>query len=172
MTDTTPGIPTLPPPPKIKEPARNQLSDAMYAIAEALQYPTDHRGRRYDVRYLIPVLSYHLARAGFGPVEGQAVIKPRKVPPPPEYDGTKWGEGWDAVEWVPLDAPESIDDELAGATIDDLDRLSPAARAELIRRLGGTPAEGTAPAPTDLDERTPWHVETSIQFDDDEDVKP
>lgn len=159
----------LPPMPKI-EPARNELSDAMYAIAEALQYPTDHRGRRYDVRYLIPVLSYHLARAGFGPVEGQAIIKPRRVPPPPEYEGTKWGEGWDAVEWVPLDAPESIEDELAEASsLDDLSRLSPAARAELIRRLGGTPAGDTGEQQADLDERVPWRVETNIRFDDDED---
>lgn len=134
----------------------------MYAIADALQYPVDHRGRRYDVRYLIPVLSYHLARAGCVVDPQRAVIKPRRLPPTP-------GVVEDAIEWVPVDAPDSIEDELAGATLDDLDRLSPAARAELIRRLGGDGTKVTANQDdSDLDARTPWHVETRIHFDEDE----
>ncbi|AXH46860.1 minor tail protein [Mycobacterium phage Aminay] len=158
-------LPPLPPMPQMKEPVRNTLSDAMYEIAELLQYPTDSKGRRYDVRYLIPVLSFHLARAGCIIDPDRAVIKPRKVPPPAEFEGTGWGDAWDAIEWVGINEPESIDDELAGATVDDLPHLSPAARAELIRRLGGTPADGAAPEP-DLDERTPWRVETAIHFED------
>ena len=64
-----------------------------------------------------------------------------------------------------LDAPDSIDDELPGATLDDIDSLSPAARAELMRRLGAENAEALN---TDLDGRAPWRVETSIKFDDEE----
>ncbi|ASR86760.1 minor tail protein [Mycobacterium phage Findley] len=138
-------------------------AQAMHDIADALQYPVDNMGRRYDVRYLIPVLAFHLARAGCIVDPELALIKPRRLPPSP-------GVIEDAVEWVDVNAEDSIDDELAGATLDDLDRLSPAARAELIRRLGGDGtkvAEAEADAP--LDDRTPWHVETSIQFDDDPD---
>ncbi|AAD17588.1 hypothetical protein TM4_20 [Mycobacterium phage TM4] len=138
-------------------------AQAMHDIADALQYPADNMGRRYDVRYLIPVLAFHLARAGCVIDPERALIKPRRLPPSP-------GVVEDAIEWVDVNAPNTIDDELAGATLDDLDRLSPAARAELVRRLGGDGAKvAEAEADTPLDERTPWRVETSIQFDDDPD---
>ena len=143
---------------------KNQLQQAMYDIAEAMQYPMDNHGRRYDLRYLSPMLSYHLARAGIGKVEGQAVIKKRKLPPSP-------GVFDDAIEWVPLDAPSSIDDELAGRRLDDLSGLSKAARAEAIRRLGG---DGAAANPEPDMSQTPWHVQTSIHLDglDDGDNSP
>jgi hypothetical protein len=138
------------------EPEDTPQGKAMAALGEALQYPVDPHGRVYDVRYLAPVLAYHLARAGIGPVEGQAVIKPRKLPPSP-------GVYEDAIEWVHVSAPDGIEDELVGATLDDLNRLSPAARAEFVRRAGGNPGVVAQP---DLDARTPWHVQTNIQFDD------
>jgi len=150
--------------PRLKPPAEGELAAAMYDIADALRSPVDHRGRRYDVKFLVPILSFHLARAGFRKVEGKAVIKPRRVPPPPEYENTKWGEGWDAIEWVPIDAEPSIEDELATATLADLDRLSPAARDEVLRRLG---AKRDAPQPAY--DNVPWRVEPSIHFDDPED---
>lgn len=148
-----PRLPKLPP-----RPEGDTLEAAMYDIADALQYPVDHRGRVYDIRFMLPALAYHLARAGAVIDPNRAIIKPRRLPPTP-------GVIEDAVEWVGLDAPPSIDDELAGATIDDIDRLSPAARAELIRRLGG---DTTTIPSTDLDQRAPWHVETRIHFDDEE----
>lgn len=135
----------------------DDITAAMNDIAELLTYPVDHHGRVYDVRFLIPQLSFHLARAGVRWHPELAVIKKRRLPPTP-------GVLEDAVEWVHPDAPDSIDDELAGATVDDLHRLSAAARAELIRRLGGDPQP--AAADITLDERTPWHVETTIQFDE------
>lgn len=137
------------------EPGETPQEAAARAIATALQYPLDPHGRAYDVRYLVPVLSYHLARAGIGPVDGQAVIKPRKLPPTP-------GCFEDAVEWVHVSAPDGIEDELVGVTLDDVGRLSPAARAEFVRRAGGNPAVVAQP---DLDAHAPWHVQTSIQFD-------
>lgn len=137
----------------------DDITNAMNEIAELLTYPVDHHGRVYDVRFLIPQLSFHLARAGVRWHPELAVIKKRRLPPTP-------GVIEDAVEWVHPDALDSIDDELAGATIDDLHRLSAAARAELIRRLGGDPQP--AAADITLDERTPWRVETHIQFDDEE----
>ncbi|ARQ95462.1 minor tail protein [Mycobacterium phage Shandong1] len=154
-------LPTLPPLPEVPEhvPGQNPIADAMYDIAAALHYPVDSRGRRYDVRYLLPVIAFHLARAGCVVDPARAVIKQRRLPPTP-------GVVEDAVDWVPIDAPDSIEDELHGATLDDLPRLSAAARAEFIRRATGAPAAPVADDDADLDARTPWHVETSIQFDD------
>ena len=136
------------------------IDAAMNDIAELLTYPVDHRGRVYDCRFLIPQISFHLARAGVRWHPELAVIKKRRLPPTP-------GVVEDAVEWVHPDAADSIEDELAGATLDDVGRLSTAARAALIRRLGGD-AEPVAATDPDLDSRAPWHVETTIQFDDEE----
>lgn len=138
-------------------PAADELTAAVNQIADALHYPVDHRGRVYDTRFLQPVIAYHLARAGFRLQPELAIIKKRRLPPTP-------GVVEDAVEWVHPNAADSIDDELAGATIDDINRLSPAARAELIRRLGGDPQPAAADTP--LEARTPWHVQTNIQFDE------
>ena len=149
---------SLPPLPKLPPRLEDPLSHAVYDLADALTYPVDHRGRVYDVRFLLPVLTYHLARAGVRVHDDLALIKKRRRPPTP-------GVVEDAVDWVPINTPDSIDDELAGVTIDDVDRLSPAARAELLRRLGAGPAIDES---TDLDDRTSWHVETSIHFEDDE----
>jgi hypothetical protein len=151
-------IDRLPLPPKIPpRPENNPWSDAMYEISEALQYPVDSRGRVYDVRFLIPVLSFHLARAGFDKIPDRTIIKKRRLPPAP-------GVYEDAVEWVGINTPDRVEDELAGVTIDDVDLLSPAARAELIRRLGGESPQDTDER--DLDEQNSWRVQTSIHFDD------
>lgn len=137
-------------------PSDHPLAQAMYDIADALRYPTDHRGRVYDVRFLIPALSYHLAMAGAVIDPARAVRKPRKIPPGP-------GIIDDAVEWVSVDEPDTVADELDGATIADVERLSPHARAELIRRLGGNQPP---PETDDLDDRIPWRVQTNIVFDE------
>lgn len=149
-------LPPLPPPPKLPERPTDGVAATLYDIADALRYPVDNHGRVYDVRFLIPVLAFHLARAGCIIDPARATIKPRLLPPTP-------GVIEDAIEWVPIDAPDTIEDELAGVTIDDIDRLSPTARAALIRRLGGqAPDLGQQPNP---DQQTLWHVETSIHID-------
>ncbi|AYR01088.1 minor tail protein [Mycobacterium phage LeMond] len=155
-------LPPLPPLPDVPEhvPGLNSIADAMHDIAELLQYPADSRGRRYDVRYLVPVLAFHLAQAGCVVVPDRAVIKKRRLP-------LTAGVVEDAVEWVAVDAPDSIEDELHGATLDDLPLLSAAARAEFIRRATGKPLD-QEPADVDLDARTAWHTQTSIVFDDDD----
>lgn len=142
--------------PRIKETAeaRNELQQAVYDFADALDYPVDNGGRRYDIRFLKHLLCYHLPRVGGRIHPELAVIKKRRLPPSP-------GVWDDACEWVPLSAPDSIDDELAGASMHDLSKLSRAARAEAIRRLGG---DG---APVNPDPNAqPWHVQTHISFDD------
>ena len=154
MQPTT-ALPALP-----QRPTGDTMAAAIYDIADALQYPVDSRGRVYDVRFMLPALAYHLARVGAVIDPSRATIKARRLPPTP-------GVIEDAIEWVALNAPDSIDDELAGATIDDIDRLSAAARAELIRRLGGN-GKAVVETDPDLDAKTLWRVETSIHFDDDQ----
>lgn len=145
----------LPPLPTLPQRPTEGLSAVMHDLADALHYPVDSRGRVYDCRFLMPIIAFHLARCGARIHPELAVIKSRKLPPTP-------GVVEDAVEWVPIDAPDRIDDELSGATLDDVDKLSPAARAELIRRLGGDPPTPAAEPDTD----GLWRVETSIHFDE------
>lgn len=149
-------LPALPP-----RPHDDSAASAMYDIADALRYPVDSRGRVYDVTFLAPILAYHLARAGAVIDPQRAVIKPRPLRPGPGIaDG--------AIQWVSVDAPDEVADELAGVTVDDIDSLSPAARAELIRRLGGDTSAVAEPTDADLEQRTAWRVEPSIRFDDEE----
>lgn len=156
MLESLPKPPTLAP-----RPDDDSLAATMYRIADALRYPVDNRGRVYDCQFLMPILAFHLARAGAVIDPQRATIKARRLPTAPGMvDG--------AVEWVPIDAPDRIDDEFAGVTIDDLDTLSPAARAELIRRLGG---HSLTPEPDpEIDDRPLWRVQTSIHFDDQEQI--
>lgn len=157
MTSPPVTLPKLPP-----RPQGESIEAAMYDLADLLQYPVDSKGRVYDIRFMLPTIAYHLARAGVRCHPELALIKSRRLPPTP-------GIIEDAVEWVSINAPDRIDDELAGATLDDIDRLSPAARAELVRRLGGN--DPAAVNTETLDERAPWHVETRIHFDDEESTR-
>lgn len=126
------------------------IQQALMDIGEALEYPVDRHGNHYDFRYLIPVLAWHLARAGFGKIEGQAVIKRRVLPN-------------EMVEWVDIDAPDELPDPLANMTLADLANATPAEREAAARRLQGAPEP-----PEDLDAVIPWTVRTNIQVDEEE----
>ena len=133
---------------------KTPLQQALYDIADALEYPIDNKGYRYDFRWMIPAISYHLARAGIGRIDGQAVIKKRHLP-------------GGSVDWVPSDAPDTLEDELAGVTLDELPSLSPAAQAE-FRRRADPDRHTEPPPPTDLDAAVPWRVQPCIRFDDED----
>ena len=146
--------------PVVNEPVnKTPLQQAMYDIADAMVYPVDNHGRVYDLRYLIPVLSYHLARAGCVIDPARAVIKKRTL-------ASAAGVMEGAVEWVPLWMEDTIEDQIAKVkTVDDIDSLSPAAKAEFMRRKFGVDAPVSAPDEC-VPEGSPWRVETSIRFED------
>lgn len=81
--------------PHIPEPGpdAHPLDRAMWAIADALMNPVSPDGTIYDLAFInIPVVARHLARAGIGPVAGQAVIRAHDAP-----GGYR--------QWIDVDAP-------------------------------------------------------------------
>ena len=79
---------------------KQQLVDAMKFLTDALAYVPNPMG---DVVFISDDLrvqiAWHLARAGAGPVPGQAIIKRRALPDRP-------GQFAGAIEWVHMDAPD------------------------------------------------------------------
>lgn len=83
--------------PEIPEPGpeAHPIDKAMWAIADALNCPVSPDGTIYDLRFVnIPVIARHLARAGIGPVAGQAVIRASDAP-----GGYR--------QWIDVDGPRS-----------------------------------------------------------------
>lgn len=78
------------------------IAKAMYDIANDLTYPVDEQGNPYNVHFLIPALSYHLARCGYRKDPDAAVIIQQPIPGAAE--GNLPGVVEDAVRYVPVDA--------------------------------------------------------------------
>lgn len=78
------------------------LSKAMYDIANDLTYPVDQQGNVLNVHFLIPVLSYHLARCGYRKDPEKATIIQQPIPGAAQ--GELPGVVEDAVRYVPVDA--------------------------------------------------------------------
>lgn len=107
---------------------------AMAAILDALHYPVAKDGTTIGIsnglNLLKPTLSFHLARAGIGPVN-TPLIKKRSVAGP--------GMMEDAVIWVPFDAPDAPLDRLGSMTMDEIAQLPPHDRAVAMRKMGLRP---------------------------------
>ena len=78
------------------------ISKAMYDIANDLTYPVDAQGNVLNVHFLIPTLSYHLARCGYVKDPSRAQIIQQPVPGAAQ--GELPGVVEDAVRYVPVDA--------------------------------------------------------------------
>lgn len=78
------------------------LTRAMYEIANDLTYPVDQQGNVVNVHFLIPVLSYHLARCGYRKDPESATIIQQPIPGAAQ--GELPGVVEDAVRYVPVDA--------------------------------------------------------------------
>jgi hypothetical protein len=82
------------------EDARSMVK-AMYDIANDLTYPVDEHGNVMNVHFLIPMLSFHLARCGY--VKDPSKAKIIQQPVPGAAEGIA-GVVEDAVRYVPVDA--------------------------------------------------------------------
>jgi hypothetical protein len=126
-------------------PDASAVDRAAWAIADALINPVSPDGTVYDLRFInIPVVAQHLARAGIGPVAGQAVI--RAVDAPGGYR-----------QWVDVDAADPAPVDLDSTPLSELDPNDPRVR-ELIAARFGT---ATNPPPPDG-----WRVRPSIKLDE------
>lgn len=135
--------------PEIKGPGpdASQIDRAAWAIADALNSPVSPQGTVYDLRFVnIPVIAYHLARAGIGPVEGQAVI--RGVDAPGGYR-----------QWVGVDDPDPELIDIENTPISQLDPEDPRVKAMIARRFGGD--QFKTPPPPDG-----WRVRPSINLEE------
>lgn len=133
--------------PEIPEPGphAHPLDKAMWAIADALINPVSPDGTIYDLRYVnIPVLARHLARAGIGPVAGQAVIRPHDAP-----GGYR--------QWIDIDAPDPEPVDLDNTPLSELDPDDPRVQELIAARFGA----GSNPPPPDG-----WRVRPSIKLDE------
>ena len=83
--------------------AAADMTKALYDLANDLTYPEDQDGNQVNMHWLIPILSYHLARCGYRKDKEAAVIK--QIPHP-----RRGGPGVveDAVLYVPVDATGTI----------------------------------------------------------------
>jgi hypothetical protein len=74
---------------------------AMYDIANDLTYPIDEHGNVMNIHFMIPMLSFHLARCGY--VKDPSKAKIIQQPVPGAKEGIP-GVAEDAVRYVPVDA--------------------------------------------------------------------
>jgi len=117
-----------------------------------LRYPVSKSGTRVDMSYFSPILAYHLARCGWRIDPSKRQIKARKL--------TARGLVDDAIEWVPVDAPDDPLQNLGDMTMDEIKKLPPAWRSVAMRRMGG-------PETPDLPKKPEgWHVTTKLTIED------
>lgn len=148
----------------ILDEARAKLANAKAEDAERnetllkllldLTYPEAKDGTRVDLSALSPIIAYHLVRCGWRMVPEKRLIKSRKV--------NARGVYVDAIDWVPIDAPDDPLEHLADMTMAEIEALPPGLKAEAMQRISG------AVLP-ELPENPGWKVETSIRITDDPD---
>jgi len=96
------------------EDAAAAMHQAMYDLANDMTYPVDAEGNQVNMHWLIPMLSFHLARCGYRKVKDAAVIK--QIPHP---RAGKPQVAEDAVLYVPVDAAGEIPDMYVNVPEDD-----------------------------------------------------
>lgn len=128
-----------------------ELDHATLALMADLRYPISRDGSVLDTTFIAPLIAYHLARCGWRVDLEKRKIKPRTV--------TAKGVVEDAVEWVPVDAPDDPLADLDSMTMAEINNLTPNMRAEALRRMGG-------PETPDLPTNSGWRVSTSLNIED------
>lgn len=129
-----------------------EAEQAFKEFLEDCHYPVTKDGATMDASYFGPVIAYHMIRCGWRR-SVEPVIKKRKVDAPGVIE--------DAVEWVPMDAP---DDPLEG--IEDWSFAQIAALPEYLKRKAIQRLGGNAEADDDLPEmgEPAWKVTPNISY--------
>jgi hypothetical protein len=140
--------------------AAQRQSDFEFNMAAArligdLRYPVSRDGSILDLTFFAPLIAYHLVRCGYRIVPDKQQIKPRRL--------DCKGVTPDAVEWVPMDAPDDPLANLANMTMAQINRLPPVQRAIAMRRINGSELPELPPNPG-------WHVATNIKIEDSPDL--
>ena len=134
--------------------ADRERNEAMLKLLLDLTYPESKDGARVDLTAFKAIIAYHLVRCGWRMDPDKRMIKARKVNARGVYE--------DAVDWVPINAPDDPLANLANMTMAEIEALPPGLKAEAMQRVSG------AVLP-DLPENPGWHVETSIRITNDPD---
>lgn len=135
------------------EARKREMETALADFLADCHYPVSKNGDVMDATYYVALVGYHMVRCGWRR-SGLPVIKKRKVLGPGVIE--------DAVEWVPLNAPDDPLANLENMSVRELAELSPAVRAEAIRRLGGA-YDHDLPEP-----ETAWKVTPNITITDEQ----
>jgi len=107
---------------------KQEMAAALADFIKDCHYPVAKDGSIMDASYFVAIVGYHMVRCGWRRA-ADPVIKKRKVLGPGVIE--------DAVEWVGVDEPDDELANLATMTLQEVAALSPAAKAEAIRRMGG-----------------------------------
>lgn len=130
--------------------AKVELDSAMLSMLADLRYPVSQDGSVLDCTLFGPLIAWHLVRCGWRRDDSHRQIKPRKV--------VAKGVVRDAVEWVPVDAPDDPLANVENMTMAEIAKMSPSMKAEALRRLGGPELPAL--------KRSGWHVETNMKIQD------
>lgn len=131
-----------------------ERNETMLKLLLDLTYPEAKDGARVDVSAFKAILAYHLVRCGWRMIPEKRMIKSRKV--------NARGVAMDAIDWVPINAPDDPLANLSSMTMAEIDSLPPGLKAEALQRMTGEVLP-------DLPENPGWHVQTSISITDDPD---
>ena len=129
-----------------------ERNETLLKLLLDLTYPEAKDGTRVDLSAFKSIIAYHLVRCGWRMVPEKRMIKARKV--------NARGVYVDAIDWVPIDAPDDPLENLGSMTMAEIEALPPGLKAEAMQRISG------AVLP-DLPENPGWKVETSIRITDD-----
>lgn len=130
------------------------MEQAYAEFIEDCTYPTGRNGERMHSEYFVLLVAYHMVRCGWRR-SAEPVIKSRRVDAPGVYE--------DAIEWVPMDAPDDPLEGVETMTFAEISALPEYLRRKAIRRLNGN---------KDTDDDLPpmgepaWQVTPNISFSD------
>jgi hypothetical protein len=128
---------------------KSEKNQAMLEMMADLTYPESKDGSTLDISFFQAIIAWHLVRCGYRKDPARQMIKPRRL--------IAQGLPPDAVEWVPVDAPDQLD--YSSMTLAQINQLDPRNRAIALRQVGG-------PETPSLPDNPGWHVQTSIDIQD------